>query len=337
MAFVLRAVALLAMMPAVSGAFTCADGWTDLGGTPRCVGLTSDTCSAGTCCKKTSKMCADYSAAWVGAQLLGQGCAVDTKFFDTKKMAAVVGGSQGDDDIKAACCTAFSDAKCSDWPMLCTGGKYNSLTTAAPADTGDPKTGLSQTKFQETCCKVPAKCSSHSCSSGMSKIANADSQSCGGLSCSDGVCCNWGTTKNCASVSVAWLGAQILGQGCAVDDKFFDTKKLTTAIGGSQADDDIKAACCTPFAEATCFDWPKGCAAAGDLKAGADVGAPADGKGTLTQAKFGEYCCKKPMKCADATAAGSEASAGLPIACPLAGTLVSLMVLVGVHMAGPGF
>jgi len=329
----LRAFALLALMPSVSGAYTCPSGWDGIGGTPKCLGLSSDTCSDYTCCKATGKTCLAFSSKWVGAQIVGGGCAPDDKFFDLKKTTAVVGGSASDADIKAACCTSFADAKCSDWNVMgCTGGKYKVMSNAAPAD---GKMSLTAAKHQELCCADMATCSSHSCSSGMEKIANPGNTKCASdaASCTDSRCCSWGATKNCASFSVAWVTAQALGGGCAKENHFFDLKKTATVVGGSQSDADVIAACCTSFADATCSDWNLMGCPAGDLKASTNS-APADGDKSLTKAKFQELCCSKPMKCADYVQA--EASAALPNASPFAGTLASLMALVAVNMAGLG-
>merc|ERR1712045_11546 len=57
------------------------------------------------CCEEPPKTCATYSAVWLASQVLNQGCAEDTKFFDTKKLETTVADPAGEAEIKAACCT----------------------------------------------------------------------------------------------------------------------------------------------------------------------------------------------------------------------------------------
>jgi hypothetical protein len=226
------------------------------------------------CCVDTPQTCTDFSLAWVALQVFGGGCAADTKFFDTKKLAVEVAATStptaGEAEVKAACCTAFADAKCSDWAVtmgVCPVGKAFEGTNSAPADGTDGKT-LSESKYHEMCCvDVP---------------------------------------QTCSDFSVAWVTAQVLGAGCAADTKFFDTKKhavevaaTSTPTAGEAA---VKAACCTPFADAKCSDWA---ATLQSCTTGTFIvntnSAPAEGSdGTaLTQAKFQQLCCESPMKCED--------------------------------------
>merc|ERR1712241_1616905 len=102
-------------------------------------------------------------------------CGSDVKFFDTKKAENTVAYPAGDGLIKAACCTPFADAKCSDWPKNCPSTHTKMGTHDAPADSENGKE-LSDDKFEELCCE-----------------------------------------QTCADQSVAWLAAQALSQGCAVD------------------------------------------------------------------------------------------------------------------------
>jgi len=216
------------------------------------------------CCVPEPETCSKFSAAWLISQALGLGCAEDTKFFDLKKLSAQVGGSQEAADVKAACCTPFAQAQCSDWnTMSCSSGTGVVATNTAPADGANGMT-LSQGKFQELCC-VPEP-------------------------------------ETCSEFSAAWLISQAAGSGCAADTKFFDLKKLSAEVGGSQAQADIKAACCTPFAEAQCSDWNTMSCSSGTFVMGTKT-APADGANgmTLSQDKFQELCCATPMKCEDYT------------------------------------
>lgn len=103
--------------------------------------------------------CASFQVAWVAAQLLEGGCYPDTKFFDTKKSTTSV-SSSSDADVKAACCTDFSDAKCSDWVIACNSGYYSVGTNSAPPDSSDG-TDLSQAGYQTACCKEPISCADY--------------------------------------------------------------------------------------------------------------------------------------------------------------------------------
>jgi len=119
--------------------------------------------------------------------------------------------------------------------------------------------------------------------------------------------------KTCATYSVVWIGAQLLNAGCFTGGatKFFDTKKLATEVASPQGDPEITAACCTPFAEAKCSDWPKTCSNSKIKVAGNS--APADGSNgkTLTQAKYDELCCvEAPKTCATYSSTWILAQAG---------------------------
>jgi hypothetical protein len=269
---------------------------------------------------------------WAISQALGGGCAADTKFFDLKKGTTVVGGSQSEADIKAACCTASADATCADWTLkVCTGtNPYRIVAANAP---GDNSLSISDTDFQDKCCGEKSTCESYTCSAG-SKKSDASSIMCSGdaASCADAQCCDAPTM--CSSYSVAWVLSQALGAGCAADDKFFDLKKATTTVGGSQSDADIKAACCTAFADATCADWStvKSCVLGEvvDFTTAAPADGPATGtKTTLTGDKFKELCCKPPLKCAAyvaPTEAPTEVAAAFTLSIPLGVALASLML-----------
>jgi len=179
-------------------------------------------------------------------------------------LSAEVGGTQAEADVKAACCTPFSEAKCSDWnSMSCSSGTAVVGTNNAPAD-GENGMTLSQNKFQESCCVTEPQL--------------------------------------CSSFSVVWLLSQVAGGGCAEDTEFFDLKTLSAEVGGTQAEADVKAACCTPFSEAKCSDWNSMSCSSGTFVDSSN-NAPADGENgmTLSQVKFQELCCEAPMKCADYT------------------------------------
>jgi FlaG/FlaF family flagellin (archaellin) len=227
------------------------------------------------CCVDVAQPCSDFSVAWLAAQVLGTGCAADTKFFDLKKTSVEVAAPAGEDEVKATCCTPFADAKCSDWQLTlgsCPSGKAFEGTASAPPDGSNGKT-LSTSKYQELCCVV--------------------------------------VPQTCSGFSLGWAAAQLLGAGCAADTKFFDLKKTSVEVAAPAGDDEVKAACCTPFAEAACSDWSalKSCSTGSFVVT--TNSAPADGSDgkTLTQAKFQELCCHTPMKCADYT--GDEVSSSI--------------------------
>jgi len=238
------------------------------------------------CCVEVPQTCSDFSVAWAVTQLLGLGCAADTKFFDLKKTGVEVAAPAGDDEVKSACCTPFADAKCSDWAAVlgsCPSGKTFEGTTSAPPDGSDGKT-LSKSKYQEMCCV--------------------------------------GVPQTCSDFSVAWAVTQLLGLGCAADTKFFDLKKTGVEVAAPAGDDEVKSACCTPFADAKCSDWSalKSCSTGSFIVS--TNSAPADGSDgkVLTQAKFQELCCHTPMKCADyrddsdVSSSVSQATASLVVA-----------------------
>jgi len=117
------------------------------------------------CCETTPAptpaplTCASFSVAWVASQALGAGCATDTKFFDLKKLTVSV-SSSADADVRSACCTAFSEAVCSDWVMTCASGQYVVGTNAAPAD-GDNGMTIGTTSFRSSCCSDPISCADY--------------------------------------------------------------------------------------------------------------------------------------------------------------------------------
>jgi len=224
------------------------------------------------CCVEPLKTCSDFSVAWAIAQGLGKGCALgDTKFFDLKKMAVDV--VPPDAEVKAACCTPFADAKCSDWPFnSCSSGTSIVSSNAAPADGSDGKT-LTQAKYREMCCVVPPKV--------------------------------------CNDFSTAWLTAQAAGTGCALggETKFFDLKTTFVDVAAPAGDAEVTAACCTAFADAKCSDWTLKSCSVGTTIVSSNA-APADGSAgkTLTQAQYDVSCCVEPLKtCSDSSVAWLKA------------------------------
>lgn len=270
MATVLRIVVVLSMMQLTHGAYPCPSGYTGKTGTPLCVGAMSSSCSTGRCCNPLPT-CAKHSAAWIIAQAGNGGCRKDSAkmFFDTKKTTNVVASPQGEAQIKAACCTATADAKCSDWAAVlgvCPAGKTFVGTNGAPPDNSDGLT-LSKAKYHEMCCTTTVT-----------------------------------PPKKCSSFSVTWAAAQLAGGGCAKGGAkmFFDLKKTAVTVASPAGEAQVKAACCTPFADAKCSDWKLLSCGAGTSIVGTKSAPPdnADGK-MLSQAKYRQMCCEQPMKCVD--------------------------------------
>jgi len=364
-------LAVLALAGVVSGAYNCPSGWKGQSGTPQCAGAVASTCSKTTCCEAVPT-CTTFAVAWALTQLVGAGCAADTKFFDMHKATNEVADPAGDAQVKAACCTPFAQAKCSDWSVVlgsCPSGHAFVGTNSAPPDNGDGKT-LSKAKYQTMCCvKQLKKCSSFTVawviSQGLGAGCAADTKffdmkkattevadpagtaqvkaACctpfAQAKCSDwsavwGVCpsghsfvgtnsappdngdgktlskvkyqqmCCIKQLKKCSSFAVAWVISQGLGAGCAADTKFFDMKKATTEVADPAGTTEVKAACCTPFAQAQCSDWAAvlGACPSGKFFSGTNSAPPdnSDGK-TLSKAKYQQMCCVNPMKCADYT------------------------------------
>jgi len=240
------------------------------------VAATPDTCSA-------------HSVAWAITQLVGGGCAPDTKFFDTKKNAVTVAAPSADADVKAACCTAFSEAKCSDWSGvlgMCDAGQSFVGTTSAPPDNADGKT-LSSAKYKEMCCVT--------------------------------------ASATCSDYSVAWAITQLLGGGCAADTKFFDMKKTNVTVAAPKGEAEVKASCCTAFADAKCSDWSavKPACDAGHVVDVLSSAPPDNADGTdLSSAKYKEICCVDPVTCASVD---NEVDSAFQAAVPMV-TILGLVV-----------
>jgi len=220
------------------------------------------------------------------SQLAGGGCAEDTKFFDAKKDAVTVAAPAGVTEVKAACCTAFAEAKCSDWSAVlgaCDLGQDFVGTSSAPPDNADGKT-LSSAKYKEMCC-----------------------------------------VSTCSDFSGVWALSQLAGGGCAEDTKFFDAKKDAVTVAAPAGVTEVKAACCTAFAEAKCSDWRAvlGACDAGQNFVGTNSAPPdnADGK-TLSSAKYKEMCCVEPITCASVD---DETASAFQAAVPMV-TIIGLVV-----------
>jgi len=182
----------------------------------------------------------------------------ETQFFDLKKNANVV-SDDTDEAIGDMCCTAFAEATCFDWNLMTCNDMMNNYkvdTNNAPANENEVSgvmTGLSDSAFQDTCCRAKATCGSHSCSAGSLK-ANANNIKCttDSNSCTDDMCCDAPLT--CADYSATWILAQAVSGGCMQETQFFDLKKNANVVS-DDTDEAIGDMCCTAFAEATCFDW----------------------------------------------------------------------------------
>jgi len=272
-----------------STGYICSAGTSSLSGTQLCTSSMASSCSDATCCT-APKTCATYQAIWLIAQATG-GCSTDTKFYDRKKPTTVVAAPHGEAEIKAACCTPFADAKCSDWLDNCPAGKVKIGTKSAPAD-GDGKS-ISNAKFNSDCCEDPP--------------------------------------KTCATYQASWLLAQATG-GCSTDTKFYDRKKPTTVVAAPHGEAEIKAACCTPFADAKCSDWLDTCPQ-GQVKVAANS-APADGDGkSISEAKFRQHCCITLFKCRDWTSEqDADGSASLYSASQLALLLAVIAASTGIGL-----
>jgi len=278
------------------GQYQCPDGYTAKSGSPNCAGAVSSFCTATTCCDASPTpaptpappTCATYSVVWGLAQLVAEGCAADTKFFDLKTLATEVASPQGDDDIKASCCTDYADATCADWVLMtCPSGHALAGANSAPGGGANGMT-LSQGDFESDCCET------------------APSPTPAPLTCS--------------SFSIAWAVTQLAGGGCATDTKFFDLKKLTDTVSSS-ADADVRSACCTAFSEAVCSDWVLMTCASGQYTCAAHgfscvgtTAAPADGDDGMTigTATFRSSCCSYPISCADYSEDGGEDASSAP-------------------------
>lgn len=299
MASIGRACVLLTSGVMVMGAYECPGGWTAKSGTPTCPGTTSSACTHQACCNMEptaaptpapthAKTCSDYSVAWVLSQALGSGCKTDNKFFDLKNLANAVASPQADADVKAACCTPFADATCSDWNLMaCPSSKTKVMTNSAP---GGNDMELSQSDFEDHCC-VPTPA----------------------------------PTYTCASFSVTWAAAQLVGNGCKTDSKFFDMKKLDVTVT-SDGDADIKAACCTLLSDAMCSDWFMACPSGKYVKG--NTAAPGEGDDmSMTTSSFQSTCCGDPLKCADYVA-DEQISSAARVAASTVGIIMAVLTVM---------
>jgi len=301
----MQILALLAATLA-NAAFECPQGMEAKTGTPKCAGVAESTCSATTCCTMPTgaTTCAATNIVTGGNRCNGGASADKTRFQDLKKSATVLKSST-DDDFIAGCCSLCSEAKCSDWlGMTCPAKKAPKSDT--PMGVADCKVPTSA-KWQETCCADAAKCSAHTCSTGMEKKANPDSIYCSGTdasTCTDAQCCK--PTGTACGVNVVTGNAKC--KAGAKAHKFFDLKKKGTEVTGG--DKDVFDKCCTDCEKATCGDWFPNflltCSTAEmDVDTTKEYGIT-DCKLPTADA-FKEKCCiAKQKKCADYTVGGNE-------------------------------
>lgn len=297
MALLVRAALLLAWATVAAGQYDCPSGWTAKSGSPNCLGSTDASCTNAACCNPTPtptpaptpapETCATHQATWILAQALGGGCRDGgaTKFFDNGKLAETIASPFGNPEITAACCTLFADATCFDWPMLCPLGTTRQNANSAPGGGTNGMT-LSQSDFETTCCTQ--------------------------------------TPLTCATFQVAWLTSQLLQQGCHPDGKFFDTKLSSTSVSSNSVAD-VKAACCTPFADALCSDWVIACNL-GFYPVGTSS-APADSSdGTdLSQSGYQAACCREPLACANYGEMNSAFRGAASIIVAATGAILAMM------------
>jgi predicted SnoaL-like aldol condensation-catalyzing enzyme len=254
----LQVFALLVSVSIVNGAYECPVLWKDKLSSSTCAGAQSESCTDTSCCI-APRFCSEFAVAWGITQLAGGGCAADNKFFDMKKASTAVADPAGAAEVKAACCTPFADATCSDWAPVksCNSGDIvaEADQSKSAVDTPGSSPWMSNDKFKESCCSTPI--------------------------------------ETCSQFAVAWAVAQAIGGGCAADHKFFDTKKAGTAVADPAGDAEVKAACCTPFADATCGDWaPVKSCKLGDFVAQADKSDSAvDTPSHLRDDRFKNSCC----------------------------------------------
>jgi len=235
------------------------------------------------CCTATPKTCANWSGLWIVAQAVNGGCHENNAkyFFDRKKLATTVASPYKTPEIKAACCTAYSSARCSDWVGVygCATGTVLQQDNAAAPDGTNGKSFSALAKFREKCCATPPT-----------------------------------PPKKCSDYSVAWIVAQAANGGCHENGNkaFFDRKKLAMTVASPQGKAEITSACCTAYSSAKCSDWAGvyGCAS-GTVIQPADAAAPdgSDGKTFSALAKFRQVCCKAPMRCSAYT--GTQTSGAI--------------------------
>jgi len=275
----------------------------------------------GTCCKTAAK-CGEYELSWILAGAVGEGCADSStaQFFDTKKAETELSALPNEEEIKATCCTPYSDAVCSDWATVlasCGSGTYLTGSVSAPGQ-GDNGNTMSQDSFNELCCAETAKCSSLTCSSGYQLKSDAASISCSSdaASCTDDQCCT--AIPTCLDYSVSWIAASLVGGGCAADNsnKFFDLKKSGDQVASPQGEDEVTAACCTAYSDAVCSDWAPlmpACSPSKYVKTSSAAPPDADDGKTLSDDAFSELCCVTYGTCSDDEASSSSRS-GAPLA-----------------------
>merc|ERR1712127_1166463 len=150
------------------------------------------------------------------------------QFFDLKKNDDDIAAPAGTPEIKEACCTPFSDAKCGDWALVkgdCDSGQDFVPKSDAPADSTDGK-DIALATYKSACCAAKPE-----------------------RKLEDG--------SKCSDKAAGWAALQLFGNGCAADgaNQFFDLKKNDDDIAAPAGTPEIKEACCTPFSDAKCSDW----------------------------------------------------------------------------------
>jgi len=274
-------------------------------------GASITTAKFGELCCETKATCTFGSGVFMATGISECG-KLDKQFFDLKKGQNRFDATGDAASIIAnrntACCTPFSQALCSDWTLPikpnCGSGLTKVGTNTAPADGANGIT-LTDAKYTEYCCVGKATCSSYTCPDGYD--AKAGTTKCSTYmadSCSQSTCCTEKPT--CASNSGLLYITGIAE--CAAEEKmFFDLKKaqsnFVVSTDAAVTKANRIAACCTPSAEATCWDWSTvTTCAANTFDAGQTVDAPPDGDDgkTLSEAKYRELCCVGAVSCANA-------------------------------------
>jgi len=261
-----RALALLVCAHSTDGAYQCPMTHSAVTGDPKCAGATYATCTSATCCT-AKKYCSGYL-------LKGAVCGAD-EFFDLKKTANVVGGTQTDADIKSACCTVTSAAKCSDWLNLCAGGirKVNGGSINAPAL---PTGGKSISNFDATCCAAETTC--------LLDWVGV------GLACK-------------ADPATMFYDLKKNANQLVVEGGFTPTADQQTSNQANRV-----AACCTLNTAATCFDWttaPTYTCDTGSMK----VMTNSLSSVTIpTAAVMKQNCCTKKATCSSFTCPSTHTS-----------------------------
>jgi len=183
----------------------------------------------------------------------------------------------------------------------CSSGTYLTGSTSAPGEGANGNT-MSQASFNDICCAESAKCSSFTCSSGYQSKPSAGSISCpsDAASCTNGGCCD--AIPTCLDYSAIWITASLIGGGCSLgnSNNFFDTKKNGDQVASPYGDDEVTAACCTPYSDAVCNDWAPVLASCGSgtyLTGSTSAAGEGANGNTMSQASFNDICCATYETC----------------------------------------